>query len=220
MADITWEPQSVADIATQLSRIGNDFRVAVSEAYKSFNSIGTNRNWVGANFNAIADNMFNPCISTFNAWAEYIQTTVPNTVYQIAQMQAQTGGGSVSVSLTPASEDIRPIEDTEVRSDGSQILEAEVVRNEVNNKLQTECDQANNVLKSYYSQFENLGTLDGNAAIQTIYNELQGILSKCERVLSSFQNEARDAVEKSVSKTEATNEDTVRMASEIQNIIG
>lgn len=63
--EITWEPQSVADIATALSRIGDNFRSSISQLYSSFNQLGQGQQWVGKNYNIIANTMMNASIPSF-----------------------------------------------------------------------------------------------------------------------------------------------------------
>ena len=37
--EIIWEPQSVADLASQLSRLGNEYRNAIADIYNSFSGL-------------------------------------------------------------------------------------------------------------------------------------------------------------------------------------
>ena len=48
-----------------------------------------------------------------------------------------------------------------------------------------------------------------------IYNELDSILNSCRQILESFQTETKSAVEKSVQKTEMTNQETVELANRL-----
>lgn len=216
---INWEPQSVADIATALSRLGDNFRSAISQIYLSFNQLGQSQKWVGKNYNIIASNMFNSTLPSFENWCDYLQITIPKTVYQIASRQAEVGGGSVSYYLTQNSDEIRTIEETIEKADGSQILEPESVRSEVNNTLPIHCEDALSRLRFYYSQFEELGTLNQNAAMLQIYNELDSILNKCTSILQTFQQETTTAVEKSVQKTELTNQEAVTLAQKLASAL-
>ena len=213
--EINWEPQSVADIATALSRIGDSFRSSIAQLYFSFNQLGLNQKWVGKNYNIIANTMLNACISSFEEWSDYLQVTIPQSVYEIANNQAAVGGGSVSYSPSANSDDIKYIDETIEKSDGSQILEPDAVRNEINSNLPSQCENALSNLQFYYDQFEELGTLNQNSAMLTIYNQLDSILSACKNVLQSFQNETQSAVEKSVQNTEMTNQDTVELANRL-----
>lgn len=217
--EINWEPQSVADIATALSRIGDNFRSSIAQIYTSFNQLGLEQRWVGKNYNIIVNNMMNTSVPAFESWSNYLQTTIPQTVYQIAQQQAEAGGGSVSYSLTQNSDEIKYIDETVEKSDGSQILEPDAVRSEINNTLPGQCEEALSTLQFYYSQFEELGTLNGNSAMLTIYNELDSILNKCKNVLQSFQEETQGAVEKSVQKTELTNQEAVELANRLSSTL-
>lgn len=82
--EINWEPQSVADIATALSRIGDNFRSSIAQLFSSFNQLGQGQQWVGKNYNIIANTMMNASIPSFENWSDYLQTTIPQTVYEIA----------------------------------------------------------------------------------------------------------------------------------------
>lgn len=217
--EINWEPQSVADIATALSRIGDNFRSSIAQIYSSFNNLGLNQKWVGKNFNIIANNMMNASVPSFESWSNYLQTTIPQTVFDIAQEEANAGEGSVSYSLTQNSDEIQYINETLEKSDGSQILEPDSVRFEINNTLPGQCEEAFSTLQFYYNQFEELGTLNENAAMLTIYNELDSILNKCKTVLQYFQDETQGAVEKSVQKTELTNQEAIELANRLASTL-
>ena len=217
--EINWEPQSVADIATALSRLGDNFRSSISQLYLSFNQLGQSQKWVGKNYNIIASTMFNATIQSLENWSNYLQITIPQTVYQIASRQAEVGGGSVSYSLSQNSDEIRFVEETIEKSDGSQILEPEAVRAEINSTLPSQCEDALSKLQFYYSQFEELGTLNQNSAMLQIYNELDSILSKCKTILQTFQQETQTAVEKSIQKTELTNQEAVSLANKLASAL-
>lgn len=220
MDEITWEPQSVADLASALSRIGNDYRTAIADLYNSFNNLGTEQKWVGRNFNVVANEVLNNAIGKFENWSNYLQVTIPQTVADIAEAQAEVGGGSVGFSLTPNSTEIKRIQETVEKADGSQILDTEVVRNEINNNLPSNSEFAMARLQDYYAQFEELGTLDGNAAILDMYHELDSILDGCRRILQEFQDTAQNTVEKSVQRTELTNEEAREIAGRISTLVG
>lgn len=215
---INWEPQSVADIGVALSRIGDNFRSSISQIYASFNQLGLNQKWVGKNYNIIANDMMNTSIPSFENWSNYLQLEIPQTVCGIAETHAGENG-TVSYSLVQISDEIKHIDETVEKSDGSQILESDVVRSEINNTLPSQCEEAYSILQFYYNQFEELGTLDENAAMLTIYNELDSILSKCRDTLQYFQEEITGAVEKSVQKTEFTNQEAIEMANKLASIL-
>ena len=211
--EINWEPQNVADLAEHLSRIGDDYRTAVADIYNSFNNIGVEQKWVGKNFNIIADTLLNASKSKFDGWADYLQNYIPQTVFEIAEEQAQ--GSSLSFSLTQASVDIPTIQETVEKSDGSQILDPSAVRAELNGSIPTHCETALERLQAYHSQFEELGTLNNNAAILDMYNELDSILSDSRGILNTFLDEVRDTAEKSIQRTELTNAETIAMANRL-----
>lgn len=216
---INWEPQNVADLATQLSRIGNEYRSAVAEIYRSFNNIGLESQWVGKNYNAIANQILNASINTFQGWADYLQITIPRTVYEIAEVQAETGGGSVSFSLAPNSTEIQSIQETQEKGDGSQILEPNTVRSVLSGSIATSCEIATAKLQDFYNQFQELGTLNDNAAILEMYNELESILQSNRALLTEFQDQVSETVERSIQNTELTNEETINIANRLSSII-
>ena len=215
--EINWEPQNVADLAEHLSRIGNEYRTAVADIYNSFNNIGVEQKWVGKNFNIIADTLLNATKSKFDGWADYLQNYIPQTIFQIAEAQAQ--GSSLSFALTQNSVDIPMIQETIEKSDGSQILEPSAVRAELNGSIPANCETAIERLQAYHSQFEELGTLNNNSAILAMYNELDAILSNSRGILNTFLDEVRNTAEKSIQKTELTNEETIAMANRLATSI-
>lgn len=217
--EITWEPQSVADLAAQLSRIGNEYRYAVADIYSTFNNIGLEQKWTGKNYNVIANNLLNSSIGVFEEWSNYLQITIPQAVYEIAERQAEIGGGSVSFSLTQNGTEIQAIQETVEKADGSQALEPDAVRSVLNGSIPTNCQTAEARLHDYYAQFQELGTLSGNAAILEMYNELDSILSKNRAILNTFQEQVSETAEKSIQNTEMTNEETIQMANRISTII-
>lgn len=216
--EINWEPQSVADLGVQLSRLGSEYRSSIADMYNEFNSIGANQYWVGHNFNVIANNTFNASKGNFDSWADYMQITVPQTICNIAEAQ-KSQNGSIYYSLEPVGTEIKRIEETVEKADGSQKLSAETVRNIVNGSLPNYCGTITEILNRYLAQFEELGTLNNNNAIRTMAEELQEILAKTRQLIETFSQESTDAVEKSIQGTELTDEETRQMASRIANIV-
>lgn len=217
--EIRWEPQSVADLAAELSRIGDQYRTFIAEIYSTFNNIGTEEKWVGKNYNTIANQILNASKSTFENWADYLQVTIPNTVYEIAERQAEIGGGSVYFSLTPNSTEIKMIDETLEKADGSQKLDPNTVKSIVSNDIPAICEEASSKLQNYYNQFQELGTLNNNAAILEMYNQLDAIITQNKAVLSEFQGQVNEAVERTIQNTVLTNEETVRIASRLSEIL-
>lgn len=214
--EINWEPQSVADIATALSRIGDTFRSVISQIYSSFNQLGQNQIWTGKNYNIIANTLFNSSISSFESWCDYLQLTIPQTIYEIANQHSIAGHGSgVSYSPSQNSDNIQYINETIEKSDGSQTVDPNEIRIALNSKLPTQCDTLMRFLNDYINQFNELGTLNGNAAILTIYNELDSILQKCNSTLETFKDETLSTVEKTLQNTEMTNQETVELANRL-----
>ena len=211
--EYNWETQNVADLAERLSSIANDYRTAIADIYNTFNNIGIEQKWVGKNFNIIADICLNSKKSKFEEWADYLQNYIPQTVFDVAEDQAQEY--SVSFSLTQASMDIPTIQETVEKSDGSQILDPSAVRTELNESIPTYCETALERLQAYYSQFEELGTLKYNEAMSDMYNELDGILTCCKEFLDTFLDDVKYTAEKSIQGTELTNEETIEMANRL-----
>ena len=154
MSDINWEPQNVANLAEQLSRIANEYREKISEIYNTYNRIGQNELWTGINYNTIANDIFNVSRSTFSEWADYIQFTVPEQIYQIAK--SQSSNGMVEFYVYESNVDIKAIENSEEKSDGSFKLSMNEAQNIILNDLAELCDDANNKLQAYINQFEEL----------------------------------------------------------------
>ena len=217
MSDINWEPQNVANLAEQLSRIANEYREIISDIYINYNRIGQNELWTGINYNTIANDMFNVSRTTFSEWADYMQFTIPEQIYQIAQ--SQSSNGVIEFSIYEASADIRAIENSEEKSDGSFKLRMNEVQNIISNDLMELCDEANNKLQAYINQFEELKSIDGNAAIYLIYDKLEGIIDTNKSILKSFIRETSDAVEKTFNNIKYTEEETIRMAERITDMI-
>ena len=217
MSDINWEPQNVANLAEQLSRIANEYREIISDIYINYNRIGQNELWTGINYNTIANDMFNVSRTTFSEWADYMQFTIPEQIYQIAQ--SQSSNGVIEFSIYEASADIRAIENSEEKIDGSFKLRMNEVQKIISNDLMELCDEANNKLQAYINQFEELKSIDGNAAIYLIYDKLEGIIDTNKSILKSFIRETSDAVEKTFNNIKYTEEETIRMAERITDMI-
>lgn len=217
MSDINWEPQNVANLAEQLSKIANDYREKISEIYGGYSSIGQNELWTGINYNTIANDIFNVSRSTFSEWADYIQFTIPEQIYQIAK--SQSSNGIIEFYLYEANVDIKAVENTEEKVDGSFKLNMYEVQKVISNTLTELCDDANNILQAYINQFEELKSIEDNAAIYFIYEKLEGIIDTNKSLLKSFIIETSDAVEKTFNNIKYTDEETIRMAEKITDMI-
>lgn len=217
MSDINWEPQNVANLAEQLSKIANDYREKISEIYGGYSSIGKNELWTGINYNTIANDIFNVSRSTFSEWADYIQFTIPEQIYQIAK--SQSSNGIIEFYLYEANVDIKAVENTEEKVDGSFKLNMYEVQKVISNTLTELCDDANNILQAYINQFEELKSIEDNAAIYFIYEKLEGIIDTNKSLLKSFIIETSDAVEKTFNNIKYTDEETIRMAEKITDMI-
>lgn len=217
MSDINWEPQSVANLAEQLSKIANEYREIISEIYSSYSSIGQNELWTGINYNTIANDIFNVSRSTFSEWADYIQFFVPEQIYQIAK--SQSSNGVIEFYIYESNVDIKAIENSEEKRDGSFKLNMNEVQKIISNDLMELCDEANNKLQAYVNQFEELKSINDNAAIYLIYEKLEGIIDTNKSLLKSFIRETSDAVEKTFNNIRYTEEETIRMAEKITDMI-
>lgn len=216
---ISWDPQCVANLAQELSKIGNEYRSAIAQIYYSFNCLGINRKWIGKNFNFIANNILNSSKNTFEEWANYLQITIPETIFSIAQAQAENGGGSVYFAIYQNSDEIRTIEDTFESEDGRFIIDIESVKKEINVNFMENCNLAIIKLQNYYSQFEELETLNENIAIKIMYEQLDEILEKNKKILQTFQENAQNAIEISIQKVEFVNFETQKMVDELFSIL-
>lgn len=217
MDSINWEPQSVANLAENLSKIANEYRTIISEIYSNYNSIGVNSLWTGENYNTIANDIFNTSRSTFIEWADYIQYKIPELLYEIAKTQSKNG--IIEFFLYEASDEIKAIENTQEKNDGSFVLQMTEAQKIVNSYLNELCNEANKKLQIYLTQFEELKSMDENAAVYVIHEKLEGIIDRNKSVLKSFITEIEMAVEKTFNNIRYTNEETIRMAERITNII-
>lgn len=217
---INWEPQAVADLATTLSGVGNEYRMEIADIYKSFSNIGIEQQWVGKNYNIIANDVLNQAKQSFDGWADYLQIEVPQTIYRIAEAQAEQGGGSVSFSLVPNGAEIQCVPETIAKADGSQIIEPSTVRAIINGPIASACENATIRLQDYYNRFQDLGTLNQNAAILGMYQELESILNKSRSILQYFQEQINNSVESSIQNTEVANEQTIEIANRLASILG
>lgn len=216
---INWEPQSVADLAEALSRIANEYRLSIINIYNCYAKISERGLWTGKNYNSIASEIFNHSKSTFEEWSDFLQYTIPEIVYTIAKEQASIAGGTLSFALYKSYDDIKNIELTYESTDGSFALNLSEVKNIIDNEFSIECDMAIKKLDDYSKQFEELGTLNENMAIITIYTQLENILNKNKSILRTFQEQIATTIEMSIRKTEITNEETIQIADKITSIL-
>ncbi|MBQ3407909.1 MAG: hypothetical protein IJH12_01740 [Clostridia bacterium] len=217
--NIDWEPQNVANLAEALSKIGNEYRSKIANIYYFFNKIGQDQKWIGKNYNSIVDDIMNKSRNTFEEWANYLQYIVPETIYTIANMQASIGGGTIDFFIYQNSDEIRAVEDTVEKADGSMIINYEEVRKVISNNIASESSAAISKLQEYYMQFEMLGTLNGNEAIIIMYEQLDNLISKNKAILNTFIEEMENSVEMSIRKTEITNTQTILLADKILSIL-
>lgn len=217
--EINWEPQQVADLGVQLSRIGAEYRATIAEMYSEVNGIGANQMWVGHNYNVVLAATFNRAMGVFEEWSNYMQMIVPQTVCGIAEAQ-KSESGVISYSLVQADVDIKRVEETEEKADGSQKLNPSEVRNIINNSLPSYNGKVSEIVSRYLSQFEELASIKQNKAIEDIANELNEILIKTSRLIEEFSQAATDGVEKTLQNVEYTDEQTRQMAARIASIVG
>lgn len=218
--EINWKPQEVADLATSLSRLGNEYRMSIANVYGEYNNMGLEQRWVGHNYNIIAEDVLNRSQPTFENWSNYLQVEIPQTMLSIAEEQANVGGGSVSGSICPNGAEIRLVQSTIDKGDGSQIIEPDYVRSKINGAIAGDCENAINILQRYHSEFQNMGTLDQNAAIYEMYQNLEEILANCKGLLNMFREEMSSRVEDSVRLVEVTDEETIQIANKIEAMLG
>ena len=217
--EITWEPQSVADVGAALSRIGNSYREGMARIYDCINKLGVEGFWLGRNFNIIANDVLNASRANFEEWADYLQTTVPQVVANIADAQAAVGGGSVYFSLTPNSSEIQMVQETPEDEWGSLTLDPTQVRYVVNRTLPEYCLYVYNRLDDYVSQFEELGSIRGNAAMIEMSERVYEICKSGRELVHLFQDKVIEAVELSVNKTIMTDEEARKIAASISSLI-
>ncbi len=217
--EINWEPQQVADLGVRLSRIGSEYRTTIADMYNEVNSIGVNQLWVGRNYNVVVAGIFNRTMGLFEEWSNYMQLIVPQTVCGIAETQ-KSSSGVIDYSLTNVEVEIKRVEETEDKGDGSQKLNPSEVRNIINNSLPGYNTKVSEIVSNYLTQFEELSTIQHNNAIKDMSNELNEILVKTRNLIEQFSQEATEAVEKSIQNVEITDEETRQMAARIATIVG
>lgn len=213
---IAWEPQKIADLATNLSRIGNEYRISIAQIYNSFNELGAQEKWVGKNYNALATNQYNLVRSHFENWANALQLEIPQKLASIAEMQAADNGGIVSYSITSNSVEIKDITLTVEKADGTTIVDMNMVEQELKQNLPEYCEEANSKADEYFNQFFSIGCVKGNSAIDKAYTEIEGIIIKTKKTLYNFRCNAVDAIEKTADGINFTNEETTKIATNIR----
>jgi hypothetical protein len=187
--------------------------------YNEVNSIGVNQLWVGRNYNVVVAGIFNRTMGLFEEWSNYMQLIVPQTVCGIAETQ-KSSSGVIDYSLTNVEVEIKRVEETEDKGDGSQKLNPSEVRNIINNSLPGYNTKVSEIVSNYLTQFEELSTIQHNNAIKDMSNELNEILVKTRNLIEQFSQEATEAVEKSIQNVEITDEETRQMAARIATIVG
>ena len=218
--EIQWEPQQVADLGVRLSRYGSEYRTAIAEMYTEVNSIGVNQLWVGRNYNVVVAGLFNGQIGLFEEWANDLQLIIPQTICGIAESQ-KSQSGVIDYSLANVEVEIKRVEETEDKGDGSQKLNSSEVRNVINNSIPGYGTRVSEILNNYLTQFEELASIEQNKAIKDISIRLsEEIIPKTRRLIEQFSQEATDAVEKSIQNVEITDEETRQMAARIASIVG
>lgn len=216
--EINWEPQQVADLGVRLSRFGSEYRTTIAEMYKEVNAIGVNQLWVGRNFNLVVAATFNRSLGLFEEWANYMQLVVPQTVCGIAETQ-KSASGVIEYSLENVETEIKRVEETVDKGDGSQKLNPAEVRNVINNSIPGYGTRVSEIVSNYLTQFEELATIKQNKAIDEMANELNEILIKTKSLIEQFSQMATDGVEKTIQNVEVTDEETRQMAARIASIV-
>lgn len=216
-----WNPQGIADLATELSKIGNEYRSIMAGIYRAFNNIGVESQWTGKNYNRIAD-IFNQTKATFEGWAEYLQVDAPKIIfYDVAVNYSKAGEASEEIyfSIALNSDEIQNVENTTEHADGSQRIEPNTVRAIVSRDISQNFEIANEKLRQYYNQFNELAELEGEAAVVEIQNQLDDILKKAQNIVMAFGDDVGDVIEKSIQNIELTNEETINMARQLEAIL-
>lgn len=216
MDNINWEPQNVAYLAENLSKIGNEFRLTISNIYQEYNNIGIGGLWTGKDYNTIAKDVLNSSRSIFEEWSDFIQFTIPKELYEIAKMQSKDG--LIDFYLYKSSSDIKPIEYSTEKSDGSFTLKVNEVKSMINNTIIEYCQEADNQLQEYCRQFEELTSIDNNAAILIMYQKITEMIEWNRSVLKSFVQDLESTIDMIVQNIHYADEETIRMAKSISDI--
>lgn len=213
---INWEPQNVVYLAENLSKIGNQYRLTISNLYQEYNNIGTGGLWTGKDYNTIAKEVLNSSRNSFEEWSDFIQFTIPEELYQIAKMQSQDG--MIDFYLYKCSSDIKPIEYSIEKSDGSFTLKVNEVKNIINNKIIEYCQEAEHILHEYCMQFEELTSIDNNAAILIMYQKITEMIEWNSSFIKSFVQNLENTIDSIIQNIQNTDEETIKMAKDISNM--
>ena len=217
MNKFVWNPQDIANLAIELSRIACEYRSVISRIYNKFGKLGLEGYWIGKNYNIIATEVMNNSRAAFIDWVDYIQYIVPQVIYSVAKLEA--GGGALDFYLYQGDEEIRRIEETTETLDGKIKINISMVKDVVNEDIFFECENAKNKLVEYCRQFEELEFLYSSPEILEIYKQLESISNRNIDMLQIFQENLKWMVETSISKIEITEEETLNISKKISTII-
>ena len=126
---IDWSNGEIEQLALELNNIGLHLRNAVACMYNTCTRLANNRFWTGYNFNIVAE-LMNGYVEKYNEDASYFFLEVPNLILKIAEIQAMSGGGTISSTIRAEGDRdwlIQKIPITQVNASGDQILNVEEV---------------------------------------------------------------------------------------------
>lgn len=213
---IEWKNEEIAQLARNLASKGTQYREAITNIYKSINSLGQKAIWTGSNYNVVAKAM-NGVINNFRSNSVYLQQTIPQTIYNIAASQAANGGGELpGMYFHSDSENILPVEETVVNSSGDQKINIDSVKETIARDFNSYCESAFAVIGEYYDTFGQVSSISTDAAIQYMYEELNTILGNTRKYLQDFETEIHEVAGKSVQNIELTNEEAMNYARRLQ----
>lgn len=208
MDTINWEPQEVIYLAENLSKMGNKFRLTISNIYKEYNNIGIMGLWIGKDYNMIAKDILNSSRNIFEEYSDFIQFTVPEKLYEIAKKQYKDE--PVDFFLYKSTSDIKAIEYSIEKSDGSFKLNINEVKNIVDNKITVYCQEADKQLQEYCRQFEELTSIDNSLAILIMHQKVEEMTKWSRGFLKSFIQDLRSTTDRIIRNVKATDEETIR----------
>ena len=215
------DPQLIAYLATNLSRIANEYETKVAGIYKTFNYLGIEKKWTGKNYNFIAVNIFNSSKYAIEEWIEYLQTTIPMQIYEIALMlQDEKTAGQLEFSIYKSTEDIKYIDETEETGDGAFKMNIESSRAEIRDSIGSYCIQSNNLLDDYKTQIEQLIALGQQINIEKLLEEVYEVLYKNKSFVKLMQSSLQEIFEKTEKEIYMTEQEAIDLAGSLQNITG
>ncbi len=157
-----WSPEEYAQLAQDLTKIGQVYEECVNAAAEAINSLGTSGAWTGYLFNQLIER-FNEQKAQLDDDATMLTETIPTAISNQAQKQASANNGTVApVSLAALSGIINPSE-TEDDGTGKVYIDPTTVENGINNFVEN-LNNASTNAKKYKELFEGTVAMGFNVS--------------------------------------------------------